>query len=144
MLVSASWTLDVTWILKYATGTADPSMPPKPAKMMGTLSDANVTIPLPRSSLDKITITLPADAPDPTTYKIFVAFKVNYGKYYGGESKVENMLIKYGSSNDAYHQAVAHEFGHGFGQVPDKKNSTSMGNHGAQYNQYDGHGGGTA
>lgn len=141
LLISGTWSLDPVAILKYATGMADPGMPPKPAKMTGTLSDANVTIPLPRTGLNKITITLPADAPDPTTYKVFVAFKVSYGKYYGGESKGVNMLIKYSGGNKAYYQTVSHEFGHGFRQVPDRKSSASMANHSKQYDEGDGHGG---
>jgi hypothetical protein len=115
-----------------------------PAKMLGTLDDSNVTIPLPRTALNKITITLPNDAPDPAVYKIFITLKVGFGKFFAGESKGLNMLIKYDGSQANYFQVVSHEFGHGFEQVPEKpakRNSTSLAVHPKQYDQGDNHGG---
>jgi hypothetical protein len=139
VITQGSWTLDPALLAQYAAGT--PGLPPKPAKVTGTLSDADVSIPLPRADLNKITVTLPADAPDPTVYKVLVRLRVAYGKFYGGESVGINMLITYKSGNAAYFQAVSHELGHGFGQVPDKKNSDSLTDHPKQYDENDGHGG---
>lgn len=142
VVVTGAWYLDPSWVIRYASG--DSTLPPIPSSFVGIIDDSNVTIPLPRTALNKITITLPASAPDPTVYKVFIRLKVAYGKYFGGESKGLNMLVKYGGGNPEYYQVVSHEFGHGFRQAPDKpdkRNSTSLAVHPNQYDHHDHHGG---
>ena len=84
----------------------------------GKLTDDNVLIEKGRSSRTSFKISLPADAPDPTKTPVTVSIKLAYGKFYGGESAVHQMLIAYTNDTAAFMQAVSHEFGHGFGQNP--------------------------
>ena len=68
--------------------------------------------------------------------------RVNFGKYYAGESVNVNMLIVYeAGKNTEFSNTVSHEFGHGFTMVVDKKNSESLPDHPKQYDTADGHGG---
>ena len=106
----------------------------------GNLSDGDILIEKGRSARNAIKIKLPAAAPDPTKHKVQVKLKLNYGKYYGGESSIHQMLIVYDGDLKAYHQTVSHEFGHGFNNVPKAGKQTSpLENHAKQYT--DEHGG---
>jgi hypothetical protein len=84
----------------------------------GDLTDANILIEKGRGGLNRIKVSLPADAPDPTKTKVTVKLKLRYGKYYAGESNKHHMLIVYRGEEKAFNQVVSHEFGHGFGQTP--------------------------
>lgn len=85
----------------------------------GELSDADIVVEKARGGLNRIKIKLPAGAPDPTTGGgVTVKLKLNYGKFYAGESNKKHMLIVYRGEAANYHQVVSHEFGHGFGQTP--------------------------
>lgn len=146
VLTSGTWEVDAAVIASYVGWTpASPLVEPPPSKNSGTLSDADVSIPLPRTGKNVITITLPADAPDPTKYKMWINVKVAWGKHYSGESAGPKMLIKINPSDlNDYNDTISHEFGHGFKQTPkkpDKRNSTSLTAHAKQYDETDGHGG---
>ncbi|MDE2566191.1 MAG: hypothetical protein KGL50_10410 [Burkholderiales bacterium] len=84
----------------------------------GTLGDDDIQIVKGRSGLNCIKVKLPAGAPDPTQAPVTVKLKLNYGKYYAGESNGHHMLIVYRGEAANFTQVVAHEFGHGFGQTP--------------------------
>ncbi len=86
----------------------------------GALSDADILIEKGRSALNVVKVLLPAGTPDPTKTPVTVKLKLNYGKFYAGESNKHHMLIVYNGAEKNFNQMVAHEFGHGFGQTPRK------------------------
>ncbi|MDE2083065.1 MAG: hypothetical protein KGI90_17090 [Burkholderiales bacterium] len=84
----------------------------------GALGDDDIQIVKGRSGLNCIKVRLPAGAPDPSVAPVTVKLKLNYGKYYAGESNGHHMLIVYRGESANFNQVVSHEFGHGFGQTP--------------------------
>lgn len=106
----------------------------------GDLTDADILIEKGRGDLNRIKVRLPAGAPDPKKGPVTVKLKLNYGKYYAGESNAHQMLIVYRGDDAAFHQVVSHEFGHGFGQIPRPgKEIAPLTKHGKQYdNAYGG------
>jgi hypothetical protein len=106
----------------------------------GPLTDDDIVIEKARGGLNHIKVKLPAGAPDPTAGAVQVKLKLNYGKFYAGESVGKQMLIVYRSEAANYTQVVAHEFGHGFGQTPRPGAETApLAAHAKQYD--DAHGG---
>lgn len=100
----------------------------------GNLSAANIVIAKGRTGLNRVRVSLPADAPDPTKQKVTVQLKLSYGKFYAGESNAHQMLIVYRGDVAAFTQVVSHEFGHGFGQTPrDTKQPAPLPKHPKQY-----------
>lgn len=88
-------------------------------KRGGNITDADIKIEAGRSGLKHVTVVLPADCPDPKKYPVIVELRLNYGKWFAGESNVHQMLIVYRPGKDKeFNQVVSHEFGHGFGQAP--------------------------
>ncbi|MCC6533905.1 MAG: hypothetical protein IT531_15250 [Burkholderiales bacterium] len=106
----------------------------------GNLSADNILIEKARGGLNRIKVSLPAGAPDPTKQKVIVKLKLAYGKFYAGESNQHNMLIVYRGEEANYNQVVSHEFGHGFGQTPRPGSETApLAKHAKQYdNAYGG------
>lgn len=96
-----------------------PSGTAAPANKQGTLTDAHISVVQGRSGLNRVKLTLPANCPDPAQYPMKIYLKLRYGKFYAGESNKHQMLIVYRSGQSAaFNQVTAHEFGHGFAQVP--------------------------
>lgn len=106
----------------------------------GNLTADNILVTKGRSALNSVKVSLPADAPDPTKNAVSVQLKLRYGKFYGGESQVNQMLITYTGDEAKFNQTVSHEFGHGFTQTPrDGKQPAPLSKHAKQYD--DAHGG---
>lgn len=107
----------------------------------GPLTDADIVIEQTRGGLDRVKVKLPAGAPAPSAANpVTVKLKLSYGKFYAGESTGRQMLIVYDGAEAEFNQVVAHEFGHGFGQVPRPGTETApLGAHAKFYD--DAHGG---
>jgi len=84
----------------------------------GALDSSNILVERTRTGLSAFRVKLPAGAPDPTKHVVQVKLKLAFGMFYGGESNKHHMLIVYRGDAATFNQAVAHEFGHGFGQTP--------------------------
>lgn len=114
-----------------------PPRPPKP--WSGQLTDDDIEIVMPRTSLKKVMVTLPGTCPDPSKYVVMVVLKVRYATYWQGWCLGRDSVVVI----DPLHfpNTIAHEIGHGFGQVPHKRHSISLRKHSKQYDEKDGHGG---
>ncbi len=96
---------------------ADNSIPAR-----GNLTDANILITKPRTSVSTIKIELPAAA-DPylgnAAYEVRVQLKLAKAGEYLGESKGRHILAVYDSGNVSdYHDTITHELGHSVKQTP--------------------------
>jgi hypothetical protein len=122
------WEISLEMQAKYAAaekaGTPDPSLPPKPPAMSGSLSDADVEVAVDpddgsRINTNTVQVTLPAECPDPSKYEIQVLLQTAYGQQFGGCSLGENMLVTYDPEKpDIFAYTMTHEIGHGLNQVP--------------------------
>jgi hypothetical protein len=92
----------------------------KPKKLKGELDDSHIDISEKRKGTNIVQVKLPADAPDPKSYEVYVKLILRVGKGYAGESAGHQILTVYDSSDEPdYNDTITHEIGHTFNQTPD-------------------------
>lgn len=90
----------------------------------GPLTEANILVPKPRASLQKIKVELPNDADpylaDPAQYEVMVTLKLAKAASYLGESRGRHILAVYNASDVSdYNDTLTHEIGHSVKQTPE-------------------------